>query len=92
MNSIWIPATSVTLKVSIAASPFQELKTMTRSELAESRAISAAERRLQIPNFVELFRWEAIQPLLPLKLPTPGEPSAWFSQRPYIRQTGPGQG
>jgi hypothetical protein len=77
MNSIWIPATTVTAKVSIAASPFQELKTMTRSELAESRAIPAAERRLQIPNFVELFRWEAIQPLLPLKLPTPGEPPAW---------------
>jgi hypothetical protein len=75
MKPIWIPASPLTAVVTIAASPFSELKNMTRSELAESRAISAAERRLQIPNFVEVFRWEAIHPLLPLKLPTPGEPS-----------------
>ncbi len=77
MKPIWVPATPVTATVSIAASPFSALKSMTRSELAESRAIPAAERRLQIPNFVEIFRWEAIQPLLPIKLPTPGEPFAW---------------
>jgi hypothetical protein len=32
---------------------------------------------LHIPNFVELFHWEAIRPLLPLQLPTPGDPSPW---------------
>jgi hypothetical protein len=67
----------VSTTVTITTSPFKELKGMTRSELAESRAVPAAERRLQIPNFVETFRWEAIRPLLPLKLPTPGETSAW---------------
>ena len=77
MKPIWVPAMPVTATVTIAASPFGELKNMTRSELTESRTIPAAERRLQIPNFVEIFRWEAIHPLLPLKLPTPGEPSAW---------------
>ena len=77
MKHIWVPAIPLTAAVTIAASPFGELKNMTRSELTESRAIPAAERRLQIPNFVEIFRWEAIRPLLPLKLPTPGEPSAW---------------
>ena len=77
MNHIWVPAIPVSTTVTITTSPFKELKGMTRSELAESRADPAAERRLQIPNFVETFRWEAIRPLLPLKLPTPGETSAW---------------
>jgi hypothetical protein len=77
MKPIWIPAIPLSAVVTLAASTFSELKSLTRSELAESRAIPAAERRLQIPNFVEIFRWETIRPLLPLKLPTPGEPSAW---------------
>jgi hypothetical protein len=77
MNPFWVPASPVSATVAIATSPFKNLKSPTRSELAESRAIPAAERRLRIPNFVELFRWEALCPLLPLKLPTPGEPCAW---------------
>jgi hypothetical protein len=80
MSHVWVPATPVTATVTLAASPFAELKPLARSELAESRSIPAAERRLQIPNFVELFRWESIRSLLPLKLPTPGEPPAWVGR------------
>lgn len=58
-------------------SPFQQLQSPRRSKLAELRTLPAAQRRLLIPNFVELFRWEAIRPLLPLQLPTPGHPPAW---------------
>ena len=39
--------------------------------------IPAAERRLLIPNFVELFCWESMRPQLPLRLPTPGNPPPW---------------
>jgi hypothetical protein len=63
--------------ISIPDSPFHQLQSPSRSELAETRSIPAAERRLLIPNFVELFRWEAIRPMLPLQLPSPGNPSAW---------------
>jgi hypothetical protein len=34
-----------------------------------------------IPNFVELFCWEAIRPRLPLRLPTPGDPPSWMGRR-----------
>jgi hypothetical protein len=77
MKSIRVPATPVTASITRFNTPFSHLKTLTRSELAENRSIPASERRLQLPNFVDLFRWEAIQPLLPIKLPTPGEPNVW---------------
>jgi hypothetical protein len=77
MNRILVPAISQVAFLEIKDSPFHQLQSPSRSELAETRCIPAAERRLLIPNFVELFRFEAIDPLLPLKLPTPGEPPAW---------------
>ncbi len=61
----------------MAHSPFQSLPRLTRAELAESCTRPAAERRLQLPHFVETFRWESIRPLLPLQLPTPGEAPVW---------------
>ena len=80
MKSIQVPATSLTASMTLLNTPFKELETLTRAELAESRTIPAAERRLQLSNFVDLFRWEAILPLLPIKLPTPGDPPACSSR------------
>jgi hypothetical protein len=77
MNTIWVPATPVVSVVSVSASPFQSLASFSRADLAATRSLPAAERRLLIPNFVALFRWETIRPLLPLQLPTPGDPSPW---------------
>jgi hypothetical protein len=77
MNPRLVPATPVIPAVVVSDSPFTRLQRFSRSELAETRELAAAKRRLLIPNFVELFRWEAIRPLLPLKLPTPGSPPAW---------------
>jgi len=77
MNTRWVPAQPVTTAIHVPNSPFEQLQRQTRAGLSAGRALLAAERRLQLPNFVELFRWEAIRPLLPLKLPTPGEPSPW---------------
>ena len=55
--------------------------------MTERRELPAAERRLLVPDFVKLFRWEAIRPLLPIKLPTPGHPPAWDDRlcRSYYR-------
>jgi hypothetical protein len=77
MNTLLVPATPVIASITVPDSPFQRLLSFTRTELFETRHLPAAERRLLIPNFVELFCWEAIRPLLPLKLPTPGNPPPW---------------
>jgi hypothetical protein len=81
MNTIWVPATPVAPAVRLPTSPFQRLASFSRAELSATRDLPAAQRRRLIPNFVELFRWEAIQPLLPLRLPTPGDPPAWTGRR-----------
>ena len=81
MNTIWIPATPLVPAVAVPDSPFHTLTGFSKAELAATRQLSAAERRLLLPHFVELFRWEAIQPLLPLRLPTPGDPPPWVGRR-----------
>jgi hypothetical protein len=75
--SIWIPAVPVIPAVEMPDSPFHTLISFSRAELAATRSLPAAERRLMIPNFVELFCWEAMRPRLPLRLPTPGNPPPW---------------
>jgi hypothetical protein len=81
MNTMWVPATPLVSQVVIPDSPFQQLASFSRAELAATRSLPAAQRRLLIPNFVELFRWEALQPLLPLQLPTPQDPPPWAGRR-----------
>lgn len=87
MSLILIPTTAVVKSIVISNSPFAQLETMSRAELAATREIPAAERRLLLPNFVQIFRWQSIRPLLPLQLPTPGEASVWRARgcRSYYR-------
>lgn len=79
--SLWIPAAPVIPVVEAPDSPFQSLASFSRAELSKrsgaARSLPAGERRLLIPHFVELFRWEAIRSRLPLQLPTPGNPPPW---------------
>ena len=81
MASLWVPAPSSTQVLTaphLPDSPFHQLLGFTRALLRDTRDIPAAERRLWLPNFVATFRWEAIRPLLPLRLvvaPTQPEPS-----------------
>ena len=74
MKAIWIPAAPI---LSHVIEPIQGLSIPTRAELSAGRDLTASERRLQLPNFVEMFHWEAMWNLLPLRLPTPGDASAW---------------
>ena len=87
MSPILVPATELHARITIPDSPFLNLKSGTRAELAAGRELTAAERRQQIPNFGELFRWEAIRALLPIQLPTPGDPQPWKERwcRSYYR-------
>ena len=77
MNTFWIPSAPKSVAVDIPHTPFQPLQSLTRAELTESRTRPATERRLQLPHFVEMFRWETLRPFLPLQLPTPGASPAW---------------
>jgi hypothetical protein len=81
MNTLWIPAMPLVPAGAVPDSPFHTLTSYSRADLAATRHLPAAERRLLLPHFVELFRWEAIQPLLPLRLPTPGDPPPWAGRR-----------
>jgi len=87
MSILRVPASEILASISVPASPFLELKSGSRAEMAADRALTAAERRQQIPNFVTLFRWEALRALLPLRLPTPGNPPPWAERccRSYYR-------
>lgn len=62
-------------------SPFQRLTPLSRQELLTTRAIPAAERRLLVPHFVDLFQWSAIRPLLPFRLAMPAEIPPWVPRR-----------
>ena len=77
MKTIWVPGLPIVGAVEVRESPFQRLASLGRAELGDTREIPAAQRRLRIPNFVALFRWESIRALLPLRLPTPGQPPVW---------------
>lgn len=81
MNPTWVPATPVVPAVDEPDSPFQSLASLSRAEFAATRSLPAAERRLLLTHSRELFRWEAIRPRLPLKLPTPGSPPPWPGRR-----------
>jgi len=77
MNKVLVHAAQVLPSIAMPKSPFHQLQSFSRSQLAETRSLPAAQRRLLLPNFVEFFRWEAIRPLLPFRLPTPGNPPPW---------------
>ncbi len=80
MNTIWVPAAPVIPVVMVSSSPFQSLVSLSRAELSATRDRPATQRRLLNPNFVALFRWETIRRLLPLRLPTPGQPPPWVGR------------
>ena len=71
MASLWVPAPNaeqILVTSELPASPFQRLVGLSRTMLRETRDIPAAERRLLTPYFVETFAWQAVRPLLPLRL------------------------
>jgi hypothetical protein len=74
MKAILILAVPVSVHV---IQPFERLSNPTRAGLSAGRDLSASERRLQLPNFVSMFHWEAMRNLMPLRLPTPGETPVW---------------
>jgi hypothetical protein len=89
MKGIWIPAAPQSTILE-SSTLFGSLPYPSRTELAEGRSLSAAERRLQLPDFVQTFRWETIRHHLPLQLPAPREAPVWYGRmcRSYYRWLG----
>jgi hypothetical protein len=62
-------------------SPFHDLVSLSRTEMAASRGLEAAERRLLTQHFGRTFAWSAIRPLLPLRLVVPADVPPWQGRR-----------
>jgi hypothetical protein len=58
-------------------SPFHNLLGLSRSDMAASRELGAAERRLLTQHFVDTFQWSSVHPLLPLRLVVPQGVLPW---------------
>lgn len=78
--TIRIPAQRYSPPLNALSSPFHTLTSLSRAELESTRDISAAERRLLTPHFVDVFRWEAVHQLLPLQLEFPPNAPLWSAR------------
>lgn len=77
MSTYFIPAESLSAPAPMLDSPFHSLMSLSRTDLKASRGLPAAQRRQLTDHFVDLFRWEAIQPLLPLRPGPLPDVAAW---------------
>ena len=64
----------------VPESPFYRLSSLSRSRLAATRNIPAADWRLLIENSVAAFQWENIRHLFPLRLVVPAAVRPWRSR------------
>jgi hypothetical protein len=79
MTLVLIPTMErpVPLALGMLDSPFRQLPTLSRADLAATRELAAAERRQLSPQFVQTFAWETLRPLLPLRLELPPTAPIW---------------
>jgi hypothetical protein len=80
-EQVLLPASDQTTLPHIPDSPFHDLVTLSRTDLAASRGLEASERRLLTQHFVSTFEWAAVRPLLPLRLIVPSDVPPWRSRR-----------
>ena len=81
MSTILIPAVEGLGPDQVADSPFQRLTSLSRRDLAATRGLPAAQRRLLTEHFVATFQWEAVRPLLPLRLVALPDVPPWEPRR-----------
>jgi hypothetical protein len=83
MSAVRVPDLADTERLTVEHvpdSPFHHLVGLSRAQLVASRDVPAAERRVLTPYFVDMFRWKAIRPLLPLRLTIPADVPAWHAR------------
>ena len=77
----WIPPSAPYAPLEVPASPFAALESLPRAQWESLRALAAAERRVYVPHFVEVFHWEALRPHLPLHMAPLPEVPTWPGRR-----------
>jgi hypothetical protein len=80
MASLRIPAPQagqILTATALPDSPFHRLVGLSRAQLAATRDVPAAQRRLLTEHFVSAFHWDTLRPQLPLRLALPAEAPAW---------------
>jgi hypothetical protein len=80
MSTMLISTMKEAVPLSMPESPFHRLTTLPRSELAATRELPAADRRLLTKHLVSTFQWETVRPLLPLRLETIPDIRPWRSR------------
>ena len=79
--TLWIPVSAPYAPLEVPASPFATLGSLSRQEWETLRVVAAAERRLYVPHFVDVFQWDALRAHLPLRVaPLPDVPP-WLGRR-----------
>ena len=84
MSSILVPPPDeqqVIAHNTVPGSPFHLLVGLSRKDLVATRETPAAQRRLLVSGFLSTFCWEALQPLLPLRLSIPAGVPPWRPRR-----------
>jgi hypothetical protein len=77
MTLLLIPTMKRPAPQALPDSPFHALPTLSRTELADTRDLVAAQRRQLSQSFVHAFTWETVRPLLPLRLELPPTAPLW---------------
>jgi hypothetical protein len=84
MASLRIPApqaTQILTTTALPDSPFQQLVGLSRAQMAATRDVPAAQRRLLTERFVSSLQWDSVRPHLPFRLALPAEVPAWQPRR-----------
>ena len=81
MSALLIPALTSPPALNAEDSPFHRLAPLSRVQLAATRDIPAAERRLLVKHFATTFQWPTIRALLPLALIVPPDIPPWQPRR-----------
>jgi hypothetical protein len=77
MTLTLIPTMERPAPLALPDSPFHALPTLSRTELAATRGLAAAERRQLSQPFIQTFAWEIVRPLLPFRLDLPPTVPLW---------------
>jgi hypothetical protein len=76
MSSFVVPAMTNVNTLDVPESPFHQLRGLSRSRLAATRTILAADRRLLVEGF-DAFQWKNIRHLFPLQMVVPADVRPW---------------
>jgi len=81
MSRFLIPALMDNLPLRVEDSLLRSLTGLSCTDLAATRNLPAAERRLLVEQFVDTFQWQALRPLLPFRLSVPPDVPSWQVRR-----------